>query len=59
MTTTKIFKHRQTDKCNKATKRQIRRRDVEMTGRCGDMEFSLEGEEGDEMVEGVAMFRCL
>ena len=38
-----IFKHRQFDKCNKATKRRLRRRDVEMAARCGEIEFSIEG----------------
>ena len=28
-----------------------------MAARCGDMEFSPEGEEGDEKVEGVEMFK--
>ena len=36
-----IFKHRKTDKCNKATERRIEQRDVEMAERCGEMEFSL------------------
>ena len=27
--------------------------------RCGNMEYSLEGEEGDEMAEGVVTFRYL
>ena len=31
----KIFKHRNTDKCNKETERLFRRRDVEMSVRCG------------------------
>ena len=30
-----------------------------MVEKCGYMEFSLEGEEGDEMLEGVAMFKYL
>ena len=53
------FKHRHTDKCNKAIERRLQRRDVEMTVRCGNMEYSLEGEEGDEMAEGVVTFRYL
>ena len=44
------------DKCKKATERRIRWRDVEMTARCGVIEFSLEGGEGDVRVEGVATF---
>ena len=30
-----------------------------MAAMCGDMELSMEGEEGDEMVEGVATFKYL
>ena len=53
---TKLFKHRQTDKCNKATERQLR---LEMAVRCGEVEFSLDREERDDRVEGVAKFRYL
>ena len=38
-----IFKNCQSDKCNKATDIILRRRDVEMVERCGEMEFILEG----------------
>ena len=38
-----LFKHRHTDKFNKTTERQLRRRYVEMAERCGKMEFSLYG----------------
>ena len=41
----RVFKHRQTDKCNKMTERRLRRRDMEMVERCSEMEFSLEGGE--------------
>ena len=51
-----IFKHRKTDKCNKATERRTEQRDVEMAERCGEMEFSLEGGEGDERVENMKTF---
>ena len=30
-----------------------------MAARCGEMEFSLYGEEGDKMVEGVENFKYL
>ena len=43
MTAVNIFNHRQLDKCNKATERILRRIDVEMTARCGQMELILEG----------------
>ena len=55
----RIFKHRQTDKCNKATDIRLRVRDVEMKAWCGEMYFSMEGGEGDERVEVVAKFWCL
>ena len=56
MPSSKIQKHRLMDKCNKAAERQLLQRDVEMATWCGEMEFSLEGEEGYEMVEGVATY---
>ena len=55
----KIFKHRQMDKYNKATKRILRWRDVEMASRCGEIEFSMEGGEGYERVENVTTFRYM
>ena len=59
MPAARIFKHRNNNKCNKATERRLRQRDVEMAARCGEMEFILEGGEVDERVEGVATFRYL
>ena len=58
MLAAKLFKHKQADKCNNATEKRLRRRDVEMAERCGDIEFSLEGREVDDRVEVVATFRC-
>ena len=46
----RILKHRKTDKCNKAT-------EMEMAVRCGEIEFSLEGEEEDKTMESVVMFK--
>ena len=59
MTSARIFKHRKTNKCNKAMEKKLQWRDVEMAARCGDMELSLYEEEGDNMVEGVAIFMYL
>ena len=56
MPLSRVFKHMQTDKCDKATERRLRGIYVEMAARCGEMEFSLEGGEVYERVEGVAMF---
>ena len=55
----RLFYHMKTDKCNTEMERQIRRRDVEMTVRCGKLEFSLYKEEGGEMVEGVVTLKYL
>ena len=38
-----LFKHIQSDKCNKSTERRLQQRYVEMAARCGEMEFSIEG----------------
>ena len=55
----RLFKHRRTDKCNKATERRLRQRDMEMAARCGKMNFSLYVEEGENMVEGVEKFKYM
>ena len=41
----RILKHRHTDKRNEATERRIRRRDMDMAARYGNMEFSMKEEE--------------
>ena len=55
----RLFKHRQLDKCHKSMERRIRRRDVDMAAMCGEMEFNLDGEEGDERVGNVPIFQYL
>ena len=55
----RIFKQRQSDKCHKLTEIRLLWRDVGMAERCGEMEFSLEGREGEERVENVMTFRYL
>ena len=37
MTADRLFKQRWAGRCNKATDRRLRRRDVEMAERCGEM----------------------
>ena len=59
MPVTRLFKNIRTNRCNKATERRIRQRDVEILERCGDMEFSLYRGEGGEMVYGVETFKYL
>ena len=54
-----FFKHWQSYKCLKSTERRLRRRDVEMAARCGEMEFNLDGEEGDKIVDNLPTFRYL
>ena len=41
MPAARTFKHRKTENCNKVTERRIQRSDLEMSARCGEMEFSL------------------
>ena len=45
--------------CEKATEIWITWRDVDIAKRCGDMESSLYGRDGDVLVEGVAKFKYL
>ena len=54
-----LFKNRQSNNCHKSTERRLRQRDVEMATRCGEMEFSLDGEEGYKRVDNVPTFRYL
>ena len=53
MPAARLFKHRHTYNCKKSTESQLRRRDVGMSARCGDMGFSLYRAEGGMMVEVV------
>ena len=55
----RIFKHWHLEKFHKLTKRKLRWRDVEMAARCGEMEFSIYGEEGDEILENITTLRYL
>ena len=59
MQAARIFKHQQSYKCHKSTERRFRWRDVEMAARCGEMEFNLDGEEGDNRVQNVRTFQYL
>ena len=56
MQAARLFKYWQSEKFHKYRERRLRRRDVEMTERCGEMDFNLDGEEGDERVENVPTF---
>ena len=42
MPASRIFKHRKTNKFNKAKERRILQRDIEMAESCGEMELDLE-----------------
>ena len=59
MQAARLLKHWQSEKCHESTERRLRRRDVEMEAMCGETEFNLEGEEGDERVENVPTFRYM
>ena len=37
----RLFKYKNTAKCNRAMKRRLRRRVVEMAARCDEVEFSM------------------
>ena len=43
MLETRLLKHIHANKCNKAMKMRLRRRDVDMVERYVEMEFSLDG----------------
>ena len=49
----RLVKHRRKARCKKATEIWIRWIYVEMVERCGDMELSLQGREGNALAEGV------
>ena len=38
-----LFNHSNMDKCNKVKERRIRKIDVDMEARCGEIDFSLYG----------------
>ena len=59
MPTGQLLKHRRTACCFKNTEMRIRRRGVEFTSWCVDIEFSLTGKEGEETIKLVALFKCL
>ena len=54
-----LIKPRLKERVNKETKMRLRHRDVWMAERCGEIKFSMYGEEGNAMVEGVENFKYL
>ena len=56
MQAARLFKRRHSVKCHKLTERRFQRRDVEMAARCGEMDFNLDGEEGEKRVDNVPTF---
>ena len=54
-----IFKHRLSEKCNKATERRFRRIDVKMAARCGGMKLIIEGGEEEDRVDNLTEFQYL
>ena len=59
MQATRHFKHGKSEKYQKLTEIRLRRRDVEMAVRCGEMEYNLDGEEVDDIVENLSNFRYM
>ena len=59
MTAAQLIKHRRAVICHKDMDMWIRRRDVEMAERCGEMEFSLYGRDGGALAERVSNFNYL
>ena len=59
MPVARLLKHKRMERCNNATKMQIRRRDVEMAERYRYMDFILYKKGGDALVEGVATFKYM
>ena len=51
--------HRRTSRCKKVMEMFLRCRDEEMSDRCGEIEFSLYGKEGDRLVKGVVQIKYL
>ena len=54
-----MIKHWRTARCFNNMDIRIRQRDVEFASRCLEMEFRLTGEEEEETIEGVALFKYL
>ena len=54
-----LIKHRRTAHCLNNTDMWIIHRDVEVVSLCSDTEFSLNGEEGGDKIEGVVIFKYL
>ena len=55
----KLLKHQRMVHCFKNTEMRIIHREVEVASCFSDMEFSLNREEGDETIEGIALFKQL
>ena len=55
----RLLDHQRTACCFKNDKMRLRRRDVEVTNKCLEMEFSLTSKEREETIMGVALFKYL
>ena len=59
MQAARLIKNKITESCNQATEIRLRKRDVEISQREGDMEFSLYDMEYEPLIEGVTKFKYL
>ena len=55
----KLYKHKQNTRFDRAAEIRLRRRDVELVQRSGDIEFNMYVREGVSLVEGVSQFKYL
>ena len=55
----RLEKHKKIDRCEEATYMQLRWRDVGISQRSREMEFSLYGTDIYELVEGLTQFKYL
>ena len=55
----RLRKHQQTQRCDRNTQMQCRRRDVVIVSRCAEASFSLAGEDHAEQIDGMDTFKYL
>ena len=55
----RLRKHQRTQRCDRNTQMQCRRRDVVIVSRCAEASFSLAGEDHAEQIDGMDTFKYL
>ena len=53
----RLIKHQITTRCYNNTEIRIRRRDIEVTSWCLETKFRFTGEEGEDTIELIALFK--